>query len=304
MRVVSVAFACVLSAALGGCAFFADPNAWPQSFKYGDSATIASGSGIRFVNERAREMPGTPPLPTMCTEPSPDVAVAFGRSLAIQGSAAPQGGGNYSGALGAGTSEAAIELAGRTAGVLALRDGLYATCQAYNNGALGQSAYALGLSQYGNLLINLTANSSTTGGATGINAVGPTITLPGGSGGVTVKPAQQSLRSADAGDDPPAMALIPVQSGDDPPPVIPVQAGGTPGKGLTNANTNPTPVVFQPSDSAAAAIMVSCISEYDPTRLGALDKNGYPMRNRVLTEDFCREYLKRFSLKLMATKMK
>src|SRR5579864_5111270 len=79
MRVVSVAFACVLSAALGGCAFFADPNAWPQSFKYGDSATIASGSGIRFVNERAREMSGTPPLPTMCTEPSPDVAVAFGR---------------------------------------------------------------------------------------------------------------------------------------------------------------------------------------------------------------------------------
>src|SRR5579864_5111271 len=66
MRVVSVAFACVLSAALGGCAFFADPNAWPQSFKYGDSATIASGSGIRFVNERAREMPGTPPFPTKC----------------------------------------------------------------------------------------------------------------------------------------------------------------------------------------------------------------------------------------------
>jgi hypothetical protein len=80
MRVVSIVSACVLSTCLGGCAIFADPNAWPQKFKYGDSATMASGAGIRFVNERQREMTGREgsPLQTMCTEPSPDVAVGLG----------------------------------------------------------------------------------------------------------------------------------------------------------------------------------------------------------------------------------
>src|SRR5271169_6229060 len=173
MRVVSVVSVCLLSTVLGGCAIVADPNAWPQKFKYGDSATMASGAGVRFVNERRREMTGREdrPLPTMCTEPSPDVAVAFGTSLAAQATINNQG----SGSANASTSEAALALAGRTASVLALRDGLYATCQAYTNGALGQSAYALGLSQYGNLLVALTAHdagsaggtSAVTGGAAG-----------------------------------------------------------------------------------------------------------------------------------------
>src|ERR1700681_4844647 len=156
MRVVSVMSACVLATTLGGCAIFADPNAWPQKFKYGDSANLASGANVRYVNEREREMTGREdrPLPTMCTEPAPDVAVAFGTSLGASASISGQGSGGFA----AGTSEAALALAGRTAGVLALRDGLYATCQAYTNGALGQSAYALGLSQYGNLLVALTAH--------------------------------------------------------------------------------------------------------------------------------------------------
>src|SRR5580704_19149893 len=104
MRVVSLAFACVLSAALGGCAVFADPNAWPQKFKFGDSANLASGANVRFVNEREREMLGREdrPLPTMCTEPAPDVAVAFGTSLAAQANITGQGSGSGS----ASTSEA------------------------------------------------------------------------------------------------------------------------------------------------------------------------------------------------------
>src|SRR5580692_705261 len=179
MRVVSLAFACVLSAALGGCAVFADPNAWPQKFKYADSANLASGANVRYVNDRLRDMAGREdrPLPTMCTEPAPDVAVAFGTSLGASANIPGQG----SGGFGVGTSEAAMQLAGRTAGVLALRDGLYATCQAYSNGALGQSAYALGLSQYGNLLVALSSNGSLGQGAPGgpggpnnqINVQGP-----------------------------------------------------------------------------------------------------------------------------------
>jgi hypothetical protein len=225
MRVLSVVAACVLGASLGGCAIFADPNAWPQKFDYADSKNIASGPNVRFVNERLREIPGGFPLPTMCTEPAPDVAVAFGTSLAAQASIAAQGGGQNSGSFNASTSETATALAGRTASVLALRDGLYATCQAYSNGVLGQSAYALGLSQYGNLLVALTA---------------------------------------------------------------PADSNGTPNSAI---NT--------PDQSAAAALMVACISEYDPTRLGAVNPTtGQMVPNRVLDSAFCREYVRTLGYKL------
>jgi hypothetical protein len=293
VRVVSVAFACVLSAALGGCAVFADPNAWPQKFQYGDSANLASGAGIRYVSERRREMTGREdrPLPTMCTEPAPDVAVAFGTSLAASANITGQG----TGGAGANTSEAALALAGRTAGVLALRDGLYATCQAYTNGALGQSAYALGLSQYGNLLVALTAHDAGATGGTSVNAAAPpvNIVIPPSAGNDDHNPGTRKIpaRFADAGDS-------------DHPPLVLVDAqGGAPAKQTTASSANSAntdPAVFTPTDSAATALMVACISEYDPTRLGARDPaTGQLVTSGVLSESFCNDYLRRLGYKLM-----
>jgi hypothetical protein len=250
MRVVSVVSVCLLSTVLGGCAVFADPNAWPQKFKYGDSANLASGAGVRFVNEREREMTGREdrPLPTMCTEPSPDVAVAFGTSLAAQASVNGQGAGSGS----ASTSEAALALAGRTASVLALRDGLYATCQAYTNGALGQSAYALGLSQYGNLLVALTAHD------------------PGASGGTSAASGAAAAGNA--------------------------ATAGTPGSSSNAA-------LFTANDSATAGLLVACISEYDPTRLGARDPITREIKtNPVLTREFCQKYLREMGYILATAK--
>jgi hypothetical protein len=223
MRVVSVALACGLSVFLAQCAYFADPNSWPQKFEFGDSATLASGADIRFVSERERERPsaipgGVPPLPTMCTEPSPDVAVAFGRSLSAQASVTEQGGSSGSGQFAAASTETATELAGRTAGVLALRDGLYAACQAYTNGVLGQDAYAMVLSQYGNLLVAL-AGSNTGAGA--------------------------------------AQTYMP----------------------------------YSPHDVALATLLVSCITEYDPTRLAAVGSNGKLVPNQMLSASFCHRLL-------------
>jgi hypothetical protein len=295
MRVVSLAFACVLATALGGCAIFADPNAWPQKFKYGDSANLASGANVRYVNDRLRDMPGREgPLATMCTEPAPDVAVAFGTSLGASASISGQG----SGGFGAGTSEAAMQLAGRTAGVLALRDGLYATCQAYANGALGQSAYALGLSQYGNLLVALTAHDPGASGGTTVSALGPSISITPNSGGaptVTITPSKAS-----------APAITPqaqpaVADADDLPPVLSVDAPGSPGAQGQGA-ANPNPGLFTANDSASHALLVACVSEYDPTRLGARNPaDGVPWRSGVLTESFCRNYIRRFGTKLMVT---
>jgi hypothetical protein len=293
MRVVSVAFACVLSAALGGCAIFANPNAWPQSFPYADGKNIASGANVRYVNDRPRDMPGREgrPLATMCTEPAPDVAVAFGTSLGASANISGQG----SGGFGAGTSEAAMQLAGRTAGVLALRDGLYATCQAYANGALGQSAYALGLSQYGNLLVALTAHDPGAAGGTTVSALGPSISITPNSGGaptVTITPKTGALAIT-------PQAQPAVADADDLPPVLPVVVTqGAQGQGAAN----PNPGLFTANDSASHALLVACISEYDPTRLGARNPaDGARWHSGVLTESFCHNYIRRFGTKLMIT---
>jgi hypothetical protein len=301
----SLASACILSTALGGCAIFADPNAWPQKFAYGDSVNLASGANVRYSNDRLREMPGGPPLPTMCTEPAPDVAVAFGTSLQAAANINNQG----SGGLGAGTSEAALALAGRSASVLALRDGLYATCQAYANGALGQSAYALGLSQYGNLLVALTAHDAGAVGGTNVNATGPNIQLnipqpaPAKTSGGNDNPGTQTVaaRFADASIDdqlplrlvqaPPPAAASPAAS----PPAAKAPAGQqvvSQQSGVTANGNAPNPALFTPYDSEKTALMVACISEYDPTRIGAVNPNtGQPVHSGVLSESFCHDYV-------------
>jgi hypothetical protein len=287
MRVLSVMSACVLATALGGCAIFADPNAWPQKFKYGDSANLASGANVRYVNEREREMTGREdhPLPTMCTEPAPDAAIAFGTSLGASASIANQGSGGFA----AGTSEAALALAGRTASVLALRDGLYATCQAYTNGALGQSAYALGLSQYGNLLVALTAHDAGAVGGTSANSGTPSATIPKPTGENDNNPGPRKIpaRFANAGDDD-HLPLILVDGTDAATKKVTTPSGAT-----------PDPSVFTPNDSARTALLVACISEYDPTRIGARDpRNGEHIYSGVLSESFCNEYMARLSHRL------
>jgi hypothetical protein len=77
------------------------------------------------------------------------------------------------------SSETIALLTGRTAGVLALRDGLYYACQAYANGMIGKAAYALILSQYGKLLTNLVGVPSIKGSDSSPTAV-PSFTPPGG----------------------------------------------------------------------------------------------------------------------------
>lgn len=149
--VVAVVGLCGL--AVGGCA---DPNTKATHIGFGTATdTVTMGPALRVVSERPRMLEDGQWLPTMCSEPSPDVAIAFGRSLSAQGSYAEAGGATVSGSVNGATTETATQLAGRTAGVLALRDGLYAACQSYTNGVLGHDAYAIILSQYGNLLVAL-----------------------------------------------------------------------------------------------------------------------------------------------------
>jgi len=165
--VVAFALLCVFGAGLAGCE---DPNIKPIHVGFGTTTdTVAMGPALRIVTDRPRELEDGKWLPTICSEPNPDVAVAFGRSLAAQGSFSEPSGPSGSGSVNVATTEAATALAGRTAGVLALRDGLYAACQSYVNGVLGHDAYAVILSQYGNLLVAL-AGTGTAGNPTAYTA--------------------------------------------------------------------------------------------------------------------------------------
>jgi hypothetical protein len=152
MRILSAGLpACLLAVVLGACE---SPSAKVTQLQFGTSNTLATTGNLRLVTERPRPGPDGSLLPIVCTEPSPDYAIAFGQkgggNLKLT---LPQGSGE--GAFTAETTETATELKGRTAGVLALRDGLYAACQAYANGVIGHDAYAMILSQYGTLLVAL-----------------------------------------------------------------------------------------------------------------------------------------------------
>jgi hypothetical protein len=165
--IVAFGLLCGLGFGVAGCA---DPNTAPTHLGFGTTSDVVTmGPALRMVTERPRQIDSGPPLPTICTEPSPDVAVAFGKSLAASASVTEQGGTSGSGSFSAASTETATALAGRTAGVLALRDGLYAACQSYVNGVLGHDAYAVILSQYGNLLVAL-AGTGTAGNPTSYTA--------------------------------------------------------------------------------------------------------------------------------------
>lgn len=209
--VVAVVFLCLFLVNCG------NPNTKADRYVLGDSESLLTGGATRFVSERPRYIPGDRVMPTLCTEPDPDVAVAFAKSASISANINNPSGVSGSGSGSYSSSETVTPLSGRTAGVIALRDGLYAACQTYVNGIIGHDAYALILSQYGNLLVALN------------------------------------------------------------------------GTGTVNQNT------FTAQDAASTALLVSCLSEYDPTRLGARNVDGRPSMNPLLTPGFCSKLMEKIA---------
>lgn len=135
---------------LAGCNS-ANSRVSPVSF--GSSQGIVTSGNLRLVTERQKAH--YPPV--TCTEPSPDYMVAFGSTQKLAGTA-PTSAGARSVEVNLTSSEVVSEGKGREAAVLALRDGLYVACQSYANGVIGQDAYSIILSQYGNLLVALVGN--------------------------------------------------------------------------------------------------------------------------------------------------
>lgn len=212
-----------VAALVAGCD---TPNTRFAQLEFGDAKALAAGGNLRLITERTRFVPnGTDDRlghqKVICTEPSPDYLVTFDRSATgkAQGNFVANGTATFEGSVTS-NEVAGSNGAGRTQGVLALRDGLYAACQAYANGVIGQDAYSAVLSQYGILIAAVTA--------------GPTAVATTTSGAIT--------------------------------------------------NQGPA---FVPAASAFSAVLVACLSGYDPTRLSR------PGGNAVLDLATCRQIVRR-----------
>jgi hypothetical protein len=172
------------------------PDARPVDM--GKGASLSTGSGwllpagsYHMVTTRPSPMDSSQQI--LCTEPSPDWAVAFGEALQLSAEGKAPSGIDASLSGSSSDTETVTALVGRTAGVVSLRDGLYAACQAYANHIIGKDAYGLIISQYGDLLVALAGNA--TSGGTGATSTGGAAApaVPGTPAGVAVAVTTGSL---------------------------------------------------------------------------------------------------------------
>lgn len=280
-----VALACI-GAALAACG----DRALIEEKQFGGAQAMMTTADVRMVT--ARPAPLRPGQTVFCAEPSPDVAKALSTAASIS---AQGGDGTVTAQAGAAfaRAEALTELAGRTTALVALRDGLFRTCEAYANGAIGDAAYALVLSRYGQLMVTLFLGQNAQGAAAPTlgAALSPPLLLQlpgqpqGGQGAGDAQSKQPGGGGANPAVTPAADKLLtPVKN------AAPAASGQT-GK----TGTTPNPVVSGMSASAAIASMQSayialdtnpmaleqlkmvvCINELDSTRAsyGTSDKSS------------------------------
>lgn len=118
-----------------------------------------------------------------CAEPSPDVAKAVGRSLNVGGSASVAGlpsgiDPKVAFAISSAHAQAIAQLTERLATIQLLRDGLHSACEAYANGAISDTAYAIMLSRFDKLMVTMLLGEIA-GGAFGRS---PATVTAGGEG--------------------------------------------------------------------------------------------------------------------------
>ena len=107
------------------------------------------------------------PIRIVCTEPSPDAAVAVANSLGVGLSVLGQGAGSISSAQ----VEGLAQLVERTASIQLLRDKMYQTCLAYANGAISGTTYSMIMSRLDDTIVTLLLGE-TAGGAFGRKLAG------------------------------------------------------------------------------------------------------------------------------------
>jgi hypothetical protein len=140
------------------------PNQVTRLQAFGDSEVIITSANRRLVTERpSLNCKGK----IFCTKRSPEIAVAFQKATALAASGGAPQGPSASASANISSSETTAQLAGRTGGVLALRDDLYYICQGHANGTFNKTDFAMALSQYGKLVVALVGNPLPSSGSPG-----------------------------------------------------------------------------------------------------------------------------------------
>ena len=255
-RVAAIGLSALFVGGMAGCARLpgADhPIALNANTPFdSQSAVLLPGADYHLVTVRARSDQNV-----LCSEPSPDWAKAVGNALSAAASGSVAGGPSASLSGNVSTTESITAMLGRTAGVVALRDGLYSACQAYANHVIGKDAYSLILSQYGNLLVALT------------------------SGGGAAPEASKSPSQASAK---PAASAAAASTGSD-------SASSSPTSAPSSGNAAPGLYqIAQMQQQAIQAILVACIGEFDPTI--SHNEVGFGPERNPLLQIHCDDFMK------------
>ena len=179
--------AIVTTAALTACVQAEKGSTVLSEKPLGTSGTaLLTSADVRLVastTPRPDSQPGrVRPTQITCIEPSPDIAKAvhesfnFGGSLGLGG--LPSGvSADLALAFAKARAESVAQMTERLATIQLLRDGLYRACEAYANGAISDTTYAVLLSRYDDTMVTLLMGElaagnfgrqlATLGGATG-----------------------------------------------------------------------------------------------------------------------------------------
>ena len=148
---VGVACLIIATVSMSACSMFGSS---PEIHSIGSEQALLTDASYRAIIKFNRNDDYV-----ICAEPSPDVAKALSEGFSVGLAGALQGvegaTPEASASLGRSAAESLAQLGERLATIQLLRDALFRACEAYANGALSETAYAILLSRYDDTMVTL-----------------------------------------------------------------------------------------------------------------------------------------------------
>lgn len=247
-RVLGAVF---LTAALSACAgnqsIFRTPDL--------ERTSIITDAKQRVVlSLEATDGPGVnSPNKIVCAEPSPDVTQALSNSFSAILSASSSEGSNVDAQTAFSAAESVAQLGERLATIQLLRDGFYRACEAYANGAISDTTYAMVISRTDEVIATL-LTAELAAGAFGR----PSAAIGSDAQATTSLPDDQAAGQGDDQQTPNETASVDSQASGQAVPVNPVGTT-SPGGSADIAAIHRT---FM-QDNSVDAFLVACVSALD-----------------------------------------
>jgi len=164
-----ICFGAAFAVLLSGCT--QGPGTIFNRFSLEDGQSVSTGARQRVVTSHNPQIGTRPgyvhPTQIVCTEPSPDVALAVANSFGAGLSILSQG----AGSITSQQAEGIVQLAERTISVQLLRERMFRACEAYSNGAITGTTYTLLMNGIGREIVTISLGE-TAGGHFGRSLAG------------------------------------------------------------------------------------------------------------------------------------